>query len=122
MDDSTLSGIEAVEIASDLPGVTAWVSPVAITPLGLGFSVYARTDVRGVRYHVSASTELAGETVWIGGSNSASAKFSMTQLWWKVALDEINWPLPIKIYEADGYDAEDRRHVATVTAARLTDR
>ncbi|MFF0709479.1 MULTISPECIES: hypothetical protein [Gordonia] len=118
MGDSTLSGVEAVEIASELPGVSAWVSPITITPLGLGFSVYAKTDVRGVRYHVSAVTELAGETVWIGGSNSADAKFSMTQLWWKVEPDQVQWPLTIRIYEADGHDPADRRHIETLTAAR----
>lgn len=113
-----LSGTEAVEIASELPGVRAWVSPITITPLGLGFSIYAKTDVRGVRYEVSASTELAGETVWIGGSNSASTKFSMTQLWWKVDPDQVQWPLAIRIFEADGHDPADRRHIETLTAAR----
>ncbi len=109
--------VEAVAIPSSLPGVSAWISPVTVTPDGIAFSILANTTERGVRYYPTAQATINGEAVEIGGGNSPSTTMSMTQFWHALDPADLDSLRAIDIYEADGYDA-DRTHVHTFTVAR----
>lgn len=110
--NESLTAVEAVPIPSSLPGVTAWVSAVTVAPGGVAFTVMAQMAERGVRYHPTAQAAINGATVDVGGSNSSSARTSMTQFWASLDADQLAGLTSITLYEADGYDA-DRAPVHT---------
>ncbi|WP_435084709.1 hypothetical protein [Gordonia hongkongensis] len=111
-----LTMVAAVSIPSSLPGVTAWVSAVTVASDGIAFTVVAQMVQRGVRYHPTAQAAVNGTTIDVGGSNSSSARTSMTQFWAPLDTDELATLTSITLYEADGYDA-DRAYVHTFDVA-----
>lgn len=70
----------ATEIPSRVPGVTAWISDLSISPLGVTFTVIAKLTERGTRYYPTVVMSLDGGAEFeVGGSTSATNKMSATQ-------------------------------------------
>ncbi|OBA41291.1 hypothetical protein A5766_21355 [Gordonia sp. 852002-51296_SCH5728562-b] len=110
-----LATVTAVEIPSRLPGVTAWITPIAVLPSGIASGVIAEMQQREVRYHPSVQALVSGRAIAVGGSTSASTKRSMSEFFLKIDRKDFDGA-ELTIFEADGYDGQ-RQPVHTLAVS-----
>ena len=112
MSESQLPALNAVPIPSWFPGVSAWITPVTITPLGISFTVMASMSEPGLRYRSSAILTIGGKDIELGGGTSADRRFSMTHFWELIEPERFtDGGAVINLYEVDERSSFDRVHV-----------
>lgn len=121
MSESQLPALNAVPIPSSFPGVSAWITPVTITPLGISFTVMASMSEPGLRYRSSAVLTVGETDIELGGGTSADRRFSMTHFWELIEPKRFtDGSAVINLFEVDERNSVDRVHVHSFTLAPLT--
>lgn len=120
MSESQLPGLNAVPIPSAFPGVSAWITPVTIAPLGISFTVMASMSEPGLRYRASAVLTIGETDIELGGATSADRRFSMTHFWELIDPDRFtDGGAVINLFEVDERSSLDRVPVRSFTLAPL---
>lgn len=111
-----LARMEARAIPSALEGVSAWITPVTVLPIGMTFTIIARMSVRGIRYYPTAVAVINGQRVEIGASWSADARMSTSTFWHPLdAAQALAGDTVVELFEADeARDRHERSHVDTI--------
>lgn len=113
--DSSLSVADAILLPSALPGVSAWITPITLTPIGITCTIALELMDPSIRYHPTATFAFDLDTVEIGDSTSAEQRFSMTKFWYGVAAASLDGTAVLELFEADRPTSTNRAHVDTFT-------
>ena len=120
MSESQLPALNAVPIPSSFPGVSAWITPVTITPLGISFTVMASMSEPGLRYRSSAILTIGDTDIELGGGTSADRRFSMTHFWHPIESERFTaGGAVINLFEVDERSPLDRAPVHSFTLTPL---
>lgn len=120
MSERQLPALNAVPIPSAFPGVSAWITPVTITPLGISFTVMASMSEPGLRNRSSAILTVGETDIALGGGTSADRRFSIIHFWELIAPEGFtDGGAVINLFEVDERRSVDRVPVRSFTLAPL---